>query len=104
MIVCFWLNWTVNLLRPAALKKFSPSECELKRLYCRPEGRGYGFGMKLTLACLAEARQQGYKRILLDTNRDLIHANKIYEYLGFKDIQKYYENPLICSRYMALDL
>ena len=42
--------------------------------------------------------------MLLDTNRDLVAANAIYEKLGFTDIEKYYDNPLGCSRYMALDL
>ena len=86
------------------LKKFSKTECELKRLFCRPAGRGYGLGRKLTIACINEGRAQGYRRVLLDTNRDLKAANAIYEELGFKDVGKYYENPLICSRYMALDL
>jgi len=86
------------------LKRFSDTECELKRLYCRPAGRGHGLGEKLTVKCMDEGRNQGYSRMLLDTNRDLVAANAIYEKLGFKDIEKYYENPLGCSRYMALDL
>lgn len=86
------------------LKRFSDTECELKRLYCRPAGRGHNFGRKLTQACIDQARNSGYKRMLLDTNRDLAAANAIYEFLGFRDIEKYYENPLACSRYMALDL
>ena len=86
------------------LKRFSETECELKRLYCRPAGRGHGLGRKLTQRCIKEGRLQGYTRMLLDTNRDLVAANAIYEKLGFVDIEKYYENPLGCSRYMALDL
>ena len=86
------------------LKRFSETECELKRLYCRPSGRGHGLGEKLTVKCMEEGRRQGYTRMLLDTNRDLVAANAIYEKLGFTDIEKYYENPLGCSRYMALDL
>ena len=78
--------------------------CELKRLYCRPEGRGHGFGERLTLASLEAARSLGYKHMYLDTDPKLIHACKIYERLGFKDIERYYENPMGCSRYMALAL
>ena len=40
----------------------------------------------------------------LDTDRGLTHANKIYEGLGFIDIERYYDNPMGCSRYMALKL
>lgn len=86
------------------LKRFSDTECELKRLYCRSAGRGHGLGRKMTEICIEEGRRQGYSRMLLDTNRDLVAANVIYEKLGFTDIEKYYDNPLGCSRYMALDL
>lgn len=86
------------------LKRFSKTECELKRLYCRPAGRGHRLGQTLTERCIEEGRKQGYSRMLLDTNRDLVAANAIYEKLGFTDIEKYYDNPLGCSRYMALDL
>ena len=53
---------------------------------------------------LQKAKSFGYKYMYLDTNPDLVHANKIYEALGFEDIDQYYENPLVCSRYMALQL
>ena len=86
------------------LKPFKPGICELKRLYCRPEGRGYSLGLKLTEATITEARRQGYADMYLDTDRGLTHANAIYEALGFRDIERYYDNPMGCSRYMALKL
>ena len=86
------------------LKPFAGQDCELKRLYCRVSGRGHGLGARLTKLCIDEARALGYKRMLLDTNPGLHNANKIYEDLGFLDIEKYYENPLPHSRYMALSL
>ncbi len=86
------------------LKPFKPGICELKRLYCRPNGRGHQLGLKLTQATLKEAHKQGYKAMYLDTDRGLGHANAIYEVLGFKDIERYYDNPMGCSRYMALTL
>jgi len=85
------------------LKPFKPGICELKRLYCRPAARGHGLGLKLGQATLQAARAIGYKHIYLDTDHGLTHANKIYERLGFKDIEKYYDNPMD-SRFMALDL
>jgi len=86
------------------LKPFKPGICELKRLYCRPSGRGHQLGLKLTEATIAEARKQGYAQMYLDTDRGLTHANNVYEGLGFKDIERYYDNPMGCSRYMALTL
>ena len=86
------------------LKPFKPGICELKRLYCRPNGRGHNLGLKLTETTIIEARQQCYKQIYLDTDPGLTHANAIYEALGFTDIERYYDNPMGCSRYMALKL
>lgn len=86
------------------LKPFKPGICELKRLYCRPNGRGHKLGLKLTETTIIEARQQGYKQMYLDTDPGLTHANAIYEALGFADIERYYDNPMGCSRYMALKL
>lgn len=86
------------------VKKFKPNICELKRLYCRPSGRGHQAGLKLTQSAINLARSQGYREMYLDTDRGLTQANAIYESLGFKDIERYYDNPMGCSRYMALTL
>jgi len=86
------------------LKPFKAGICELKRLYCRPGGRGLQLGFKLTKAAITEARKRGHKEMYLDTDRGLTHANTVYETLGFKDIERYYDNPMGCSRYMALNL
>jgi len=86
------------------VKPFKEGICELKRLYCRPAGRGHRLGLQLTEAAIEDARQRGYKHMFLDTDRGLVNANAIYEGLGFTDIERYYDNPMGCSRYMALEL
>ena len=85
------------------LKPFKPGICELKRLYCRPQARGHGIGLKLSQAVINKARELGYKHIYLDTDYGLTHANVVYEALGFQDIDKYYDNPMD-SRFMGLAL
>lgn len=90
-------------LAACAIKPLKPGICELKRLYCRDEGRGQGLGVKLILAAMEFAKDFGYKDIYLDTDHGLAHANRIYEALGFKDIEKYYDTP-IKSRFMARQL
>jgi len=82
------------------LKPFKPGICELKRLYCQPPARGHGLGLKLSQATLTKAREIGYRKIYLDTDHGLIHANAVYEALGFSDIDKYYDNPMD-SRFMG---
>ena len=85
------------------IKPFKDNICELKRLYCRPNGRGFGLGLKLCQASLKTAKEIGYDMIYLDTDHGLIHANTIYEKLGFRDIEKYYDNPMD-SRFMGMAL
>lgn len=91
---------------PAAacgIKPFRGPICELKRLYCRPEARGYGVGKALIKLCLDDAKNRQYTEIYLDTDHGLVHANAIYESMGFKDIDRYYDSP-IDSRFMAKKL
>ncbi len=85
------------------VKPFKDEICELKRLYCRPDGRGHHLGLKLCKTAIKTATEMGYKKIYLDTDHGLTHANSIYEKLGFRDIEKYYDNPME-SRFMALNL
>ena len=91
---------------PAAacgIKPLKPGICELKRLYCIPSARGHGLGLKVSRAAMRFAKDFGYTEIYLDTDHGLTHANKIYETLGFKDIDQYYDTP-IESRFMACSL
>jgi carbonic anhydrase len=86
------------------LKTFAPSISELKRLYVLPQGRGHNLGERLTRAAIEYSAKNAFEKIYLDTDPGLTHANAIYERLGFTDIERYYENPMGCSRYMALRL
>ncbi len=92
-----------NPVGACGLKPFKDDICELKRLYCRPGARGHGLGRQLIELCLKDAKDRGYAKIYLDTDHGLVHANTIYEALGFKDIERYYDNPMD-SRFMARSL
>ena len=85
------------------LKPFDAARGELKRLWVAPEARGHGLGEALCRACVEAARARGYRALLLDTDRGLVHANAVYERLGFADVPRYYDNPMD-SRFMSLDL
>src|SRR5688572_9440744 len=50
-----------------ALRRFSDTACEMKRLYVRPSGEGKGSGRLLATTLIAEARRLGYRTMLLDT-------------------------------------
>lgn len=84
------------------LRKFDDVSCEMKRMFVRPEYRGKGIGIKLCDHFLETAREFGYQRVLLDTNKEMPEAVSIYNKLGFEAIPAYCENenrnPLYFSK------
>ena len=87
-----------------AIRRFSASDCEMKRLYVRPTGRNLGIGRLLALALINEAKSLGYKRMLLDTLPTMQSAQSLYHSLGFRPTQPYRFNPIEGTSYLQLNL
>lgn len=87
-----------------ALRKLNETECEMKRLYIRPEFRRSGIARQLAQKLLSEAREIGYQAMLLDSVPELIPALKFYEKLGFYHIPPYNDSPVINTVFMKKDL
>ncbi|MBE7436507.1 MAG: GNAT family N-acetyltransferase [Anaerolineales bacterium] len=91
----------------AALRPIDEQICELKRMYVLPQYREQGVGRTLAQTLIEDARQIGYHLMRLDTGNFLTSAIKLYESLGFKQIEPYSEVPEEIHKiaiFMELDL
>lgn len=86
------------------LKKIDEKNCEMKRLYVRPQFREQRIGRLLVEKIIVDARKIGYSHMLLDTLPFLEKAIQMYERFGFYTIDRYNDSPMSTSIYMRLDL
>lgn len=68
------------------LVRKSKTVAKLRLLIVRPEARGLGLGGRLTDACIAFAREKGYRKITLWTQSHLAAARAIYASRGFQRV------------------
>jgi GNAT superfamily N-acetyltransferase len=100
-----YLAWVGSKLAGCiALRRHDEQSGEIKRLYLRPTYQGQGLGKLLAQHIIADARQIGYQRLMLDTLPIMQTAQAMYAKLGFQETQAYIFNPVEGVKYMALAL
>lgn len=86
------------------LRKIDGKNCEMKRLYVRPQFRGKQIGNQLVQKIIEDAKEIGYSHMLLDTLPFLKSAIHMYQKYGFYRIESYNDSPMSTSIYMRMDL
>jgi GNAT superfamily N-acetyltransferase len=86
------------------LRRFSESDCEMKRLYVVPANRRGGVARTIAEALIEQARHLGYQAMLLDTLPSMIRAQELYTRLGFEPTAAYRCNPAPGARFLRLAL
>jgi ribosomal protein S18 acetylase RimI-like enzyme len=74
-----------------AIHPLSDGDCEIKRLYVRPDFRRRGLAIALMRAAEEFARSYGYGSVYLDTKSRMVEAIALYERLGYEHIPPYHE-------------
>ncbi|MBD5486243.1 MAG: GNAT family N-acetyltransferase [Lachnospiraceae bacterium] len=73
----------------AALRKYSDTEIEVKRVFVQEPYRGQNIGGRLLAHLIEHAQESGYKRMLLETGAFLSASVRLYQRYGFEQISNY---------------
>ena len=76
-----------------ALKQFSISICELKRLFVNERFRGQGVARQLVSEILEKAKIYGYDAVRLEFVELFVESKSLYTSMGFKNIEAYTDIP-----------
>jgi putative acetyltransferase len=87
-----------------AVRPLRTGACEVKRLYVPGRFRGQGLGKKLLLAATGGARRIGYSVMYCDTLPNMHEAARLYQNVGFEQVDAYSENPTPGAIYLRLVL
>ncbi len=90
----FLVAWSDDLpVGCVGLKGGTHSIAEIKRLWVAPYARGIGLSRRLMAEAEGIARELSIKTLRLDTNRALSEAKQLYLKTGWKEIDRFNDDP-----------
>jgi putative acetyltransferase len=87
-----------------ALRRLNDKSGEVKRLYLRPEFRGYGLGRRLLSEVIQQAQGFQYDCLYADTLPSMMEALSLYQRVGFERVEAYSNTPTPNAIYLRLKL
>ena len=79
-----------QIIGTGAIRRLDDTICELKRLWLSFDYHGKGLGYRMIQELFAFAKEKGYRKIRLETDRDYqSRAYNLYTRLGFYEIPRY---------------
>ena len=76
-----------------ALRTIAPGIGEIKRMWIAPSVRGLGLGRRLLADLERVARTRKMRAVRLDTNSALAEALHLYRSSGYREIERFNDNP-----------
>jgi GNAT superfamily N-acetyltransferase len=76
-----------------ALKLEPAGSAEIKRMWVAPAARRLGVGRRILGELERQAREHGAQRVRLDSNRALTEAHRLYRSSGYRDTERFNDNP-----------
>lgn len=86
-----------------ALKRLDAETAELGRLWFLSDYRGRGLGRCMAEQLLVFAKEQGYRRVRLDTSQKCTAAVSLFRKLGFEETRRYKQSPTTLFMEMRLN-
>ena len=91
--IIFFAREGKRILGTVALMKIDDNIFELTKMAVTPQAQGKKIGQKLMVHTLEFAKEQGWKTLILYSNRKLENAIYIYKKYGFEEIPLEDNNP-----------
>jgi ribosomal protein S18 acetylase RimI-like enzyme len=77
----------------AGLRRIGDGLGEVKRVWVSPGSRRQGLGRRLMAEIERHARERGLRELRLDTRSDLVESRRLYEQLGYREVEPFGANP-----------